>query len=170
MKTTCDFCKTEYSLDRMPNVPVKCAVCGHVWTPRRSLRQNSVLKFIAALTAFAAACIFSFVVIVGFQNDKSRQKPLVASINEKDVHVIVDEKGNNRIFVSGNITNNTDDIYGLPNIVIISHDASGNVLSRQTFIPPVTLLDSRTTVTFNHVLTVDPTNVKRVSVELKETK
>ncbi len=170
MKTTCDFCKTEYSLDKFPNTSVRCAVCGHIWMPRRSLRQNSALKFIAALTAFAAACVFSFVVIVGFQKDKSHQKPLIATINEKDVHIVVDENGNNRIFVSGNITNNTDDIYGLPNIIVVSYDAANNVLSRQAFIPPVTLLDSRTTVTFNHMLSVDPTNVKRVSVELKETK
>ena len=170
MKTVCDFCKTEYILDKIPNVPVKCAVCGHVWTPRRPLRQNSILKFIAALTAFVAACVFSFVVIIGFQKDKSHNQPLVASINEKDVHIIIDENGNNRIFVSGDITNNTDDIYGLPNIVIVSYDANDNVLSRQAFIPPVTLLDSRTTVTFNHILSVEPTNVKRVSVELKETK
>ena len=170
MKAVCDFCKTEYILDKVPNGAVKCAVCGHVWTPRRSLRQNSVMKFIAALTAFAAAVVFSFVVIVGFQNDKTRKKPLIASIDEKNVHIIVDENGNNRIFVSGNITNNTDDIYGLPNIIIVSYDALDNVLSRQAFIPPVTLLDSRTTVTFNHMLSVDPANVKRVSVELKETK
>ena len=170
MKTICNFCKTEYNLDKFPNVPVKCAVCGHVWMPRRPLRQNSVMKFIAALTALAAAFVFSFVVIVGFQNDRANKKPLLANIDEKNVRIVVDENGNNRIFVSGNITNNTDDIYGLPNIIIISYDAFDNILSRQVFLPPVTLLDSRTTVTFNHMLSVDPVNVKRVSVELKETK
>ena len=170
MKTICGFCKTEYSLDKIPNGAVKCAVCGHVWTPHRPFHQNSVIKFIAALTALAAACVFSFVVIIGFQNDSARKKPLIANIDEKNVRVIVDENGDNRIFVSGNITNNTDDIYGLPNIVIISYDEFNNVLSRQTFVPPVTLLDSRTTVTFNHVLSVDPTNIKRVAVELKEAK
>ena len=170
MKTTCNFCKTEYNLDKFPNTPVKCAVCGHVWTPRRSLRRNSILKFIAALCAFAAACIFSFVVIVGYQNDKSKKQPLVANIDEQSVHLVVDENGSNRVFVSGNITNNTDNLYGLPNIIIVSHDVSGNILSRQTFIPPVTLLAPRTTVTFNYMLSVDPTNVKRVTVELKETK
>ena len=170
MKTVCKFCKTEYNLDKFPNTPVKCAVCGHVWTPRRPLRHNSVLKFIAALCAFAAACVFSFVVIVGFQKDNTNKKSLIANIEEKNVHIVIDENGNNRIFVSGNITNNTDDIYGVPNIVIVSYDAADNVLSRQAFVPPVTLLDSRTTVIFNYMLSVDPTNVKRVSVELKETK
>lgn len=170
MKAICDFCKTEYNLDKNPNGALKCAVCGHVWTPRRSLRQHSTLKFIAAICAFIAACIFSFVVIVGFQKDKSQQQPLIANIDEQNVRIVVDENGNNRVFVSGNLTNNTDNLRGLPNIVIVSHDASGNVLSRQAFIPPVTLLAPRTTVTFNHMLSVDPTNVKRVTVELKETK
>ena len=81
-----------------------------------------------------------------------------------------DENGNKRIFVSGDIKNNKDDIYGLPNIVIVSYDLHDNVLSRQAFVPPATLLEPKTTVTFNHVLSVDPTHVKRLSIELKESK
>ena len=97
----------------------------------------------------------------------SKQQPLVTKIDEKNIHTVVDEKGDNRIFVSGDITNTTDEIYGLPNIVIISYDADGMVLSRQAFIPPATLLEGHTTVTFNHMLSVDPAKVKRLSVELK---
>lgn len=166
MKTVCDFCKTEYNLDRVPNTPVKCAVCGHVWTPRVPFRQKVMIKFIAAICAFIAACIFSFVVIVNFSGAKHNQ-PLITKIDEKNIHIVTDENGNERIFVSGDITNTTDDIYGLPNIIIVSYDAMGNVLSRQTFMPPATLLESKTTVTFNHMLSVDPKNVKRLSVELK---
>ena len=169
MKTVCEFCKTEYSLERAPNMPVKCAVCGHVWTPRVPFRQKTFMKFIAAVCAFIAACIFSFVVIVNFSGNK-KQSALVTKIDEKNIHTVSDENGNKRIFVSGDITNTTDDIYGLPNIIIISFDAAGNVLSRQTFLPPATLLEAKTTVTFNHMLSVDPTNVKRLSVELKESK
>ena len=169
MKTVCEFCKTEYSLERVPNIPVKCAVCGHVWTPRVPLQQKTFIKFIAAVCAFIAACIFSFVVIVNFSGNK-KQQPLVTKIDEKNIHTVLDENGNKRIFVSGDITNTTDDIYGLPNIIIISYDATGNILSRQSFLPPATLLESKTTVTFNHMLSVDPTNVKRLSVELKESK
>lgn len=168
MKIVCDFCKTEYNLDRAPSAPVKCAVCGHTWMPRRPLRQNTTIKFIAALCAFISACVFSVAVILSYRGDSKTVKPLVANIDEKTVHIIVDENGNNKIFVSGNITNNTDDIYGLPNIIIISYDGANNELSRQTFVPPATLLEAKTTVTFNHVLSVDPTNVKRVAIELKE--
>jgi predicted Zn finger-like uncharacterized protein len=168
MKIVCDFCKTEYILDHAPNKPVKCAVCGHVWTPRVPFKQKALIKFIAALCAFIAACIFSFVVVVNMGAKKN--SPLVTKIDEKNIHTVLDENGNKRIFVSGDITNTTDDIYGLPNIIIISYDAAGNVLSRQTFMPPATLIESKTTVTFNHMLSVDPTNVKRLSVELKESK
>ena len=169
MKITCDFCKTEYILEHVPNAPVKCAVCGHVWTPRVPMMQKTIIKFIAAICAFIAACIFSVVVIFNLSGTGKNQ-PLVTKIDEKNIHTVVDENGNNRIFVSGDITNTTNDIYGLPNIIIISYDANDNVLSRQTFMPPATLLESKTTVTFNHILSVDPTNVKRLSVELKESK
>lgn len=170
MKTVCDFCKTEYSIDKMPNVPVKCAVCGRVWVPHRPMSQNPWIKFIAAICAFIAACIFSFAVIISFQNKDKNKRPLMANIDQKSVHIITDESGNNRIFVSGNITNTTNDIYGLPNIVIISYDDMNNVLSRQNFMPPATFIDAKTTVTFNYVLSVVPTNVKRVAIELKESK
>lgn len=170
MKITCDFCKTEYTIDKAPNGPVKCAVCGRVWVPRRPISQSSLMKFIAAICAFIAACIFSFAVIISFQNKDKKQKPLIANIDQKNIHIVVDESGNNRIFVSGDITNTTDDIYGLPNIVIVSYDDKDNVLSRQNFMPPSTFLEGKTTVTFNYVLSVIPTNVKRVSVELKESK
>lgn len=171
MKIVCDFCKTEYSIAKLPNTPVKCVVCGHVWAPHKDFYKNSVLiKFIVVLCALIAACIFSFVAVVKFQNTSIRKKTLVARIDEKNIHLVKDDKGDNRIFVSGDITNNTEDIYGLPGVVIISFDAANNVLSRQTFTPPATLLEPKSTVTFNHILSVDPTNVKRVSVELKESK
>jgi len=170
MKTTCSFCKTEYNIDKATNVPVKCAVCGHVWTPRRSISSGTLIKFIAAICALIAACIFSFAVIVSFQNRATSKKTLIATIDQKNVHVVVDENGDNRIFVSGNITNNTDEIYGMPNIIIVSYDANNNEISRQTFLPPTTLIEAKTTVTFNHVLSVVPTNVKRVAIELKESK
>ncbi len=171
MKITCDFCKTEYTLTKISGVPVKCAICGHVWVPHRRFSGNGVLsRFLVVLCALIAACIFSFVAIVKFQHHAEQRKQLVAHIDEKSVHLVKDADGNNRIFVSGNITNHTEDIYGLPGIIILSYDGANNVISRQAFMPPATLIEPKTTVTFNHILSVDPTNVKRVSVELKESK
>lgn len=170
MKITCDFCKTEYTLSKRPNTPVKCAVCGHVWMPRVPFSQKTWIKFIAAFCALIAACIFSFVVVVNVKDSGNKNKPLVPKIDEKNVRIVTDENGNNRIFVSGDITNTTGDIYGVPNIIIVSHDAKDNVLSRQTFMPPATLIEAKTTITFNYMLSVNPTNVKRLTVELKESK
>lgn len=169
MKITCDFCKTEYNLDKIPGTPVKCAVCGHTWLPHRPFYQNTTMKFIAALCAFVVVCVFCFVVIVNFHN-KPKTNGLIAKINKESVHVITDKNNEKRLFVSGDITNNTNDIYGLPNIVIVSYDGLNNVLSRQTFTPPATLLESKTTITFNYILSVEPVNVKRVAVELKDSK
>jgi hypothetical protein len=61
-------------------------------------------------------------------------------------------------------------MYGVPNIVVVSYDGSDNVLSRQTFMPPATFIEGKNTITFNYVLSGNATNVKRVAVELKETK
>lgn len=169
MKITCDFCQTEYNIDKMPSTAVRCAVCGHVWTPHIPFREKTTMKLIAAICALIAACVFCLAVVFNF-SDGTKNKPLVTKIDEKNIHVVTDENGNNRIFVSGDITNTTDDIYGLPNIVIISYDEHDNVLSRQAFVPPSTLLEPKTTVTFNHMLSVDPVHVKRLSVELKESK
>ena len=170
MKTVCDFCKTEYTLDKIPNTPLKCVVCGHVWTPRVPFRQNATMKLIAAICALIAACVFSLVVVLNISSKSTNNKPLITKIDEKNIHLVEDEGGNKRIFVSGDITNTTDDIYGLPNVVIIAYDEKDNVLSRQAFTPPATLLEAKTTVTFNHMLSLKPANVKRLSVELKESK
>jgi predicted Zn finger-like uncharacterized protein len=166
MKLVCDFCKTEYTLNKKPVGAVRCAVCGHVWTPRVQISQNTLLKFIAAFCALLAACVFSFVVIMNFYSGEN--KPLIPKIDEKNIHIISDENGNNRISVTGSITNTTNEIYGLPNIIIVSYDSENNVLSRQNFVPPVTLLEAKDTAEFNYVLSVNPVNVKRLSVELKE--
>lgn len=171
MKLVCDFCKTEYTLTKLPATSVRCAICGHVWSPHSSFSLNRVwLKFLVVICALIAACIFSFVAIVKFHNSSEKNKPLVARIDEQNIRIVTDKDGKKNIFISGDITNNTDEIYGLPNILIMSYDADNNLLSRQKFMPPATFLEPKSTVTFNHLLSVDPTNVKRVSVELKEYK
>ena len=170
MKIVCDVCKTEYKLNANLNGPVKCAVCGRVWTPHNSINQKQIIKFMAALCALISAVIFSVVVLTVFKGNPDKNKPIFATIDETSTHVIKDKDGVNRVFVSGNITNNTGDMYGVPNVVIVSYDVDDNVLSRQTFMPPATFIEAKTTITFNYVLSGNATNVKRVAVELKETK
>lgn len=169
MKIVCDVCKTEYKLNANPNGPVKCVVCGHVWTPRSSINQKQIIKFMVALCALISAVVFSVVVLTVFKGNHEK-KPIFAAIDENATRVIQDKDGVNRIFVSGNITNNTTDMYGVPNIVVVSYDGSNNVLSRQTFMPPATFIEAKNTITFNYVLSSNAAKVKRVAVELKETK
>ena len=91
MKTVCDFCKTEYTLDAVPMGPVKCAVCGHTWVVQRPPRRNSILIFIAALCALLSAVIFAMAVLYMNQVKEIREKPLVAELN--DITTDVDENG-----------------------------------------------------------------------------
>ena len=76
----------------------------------------------------------------------------------------------NRLVVNGTVTNRSDDIYGLPDLIVVSYDANGNPLSRQRFMPSATLLDAGQTVRFSHTLSGDIVGVKRVTVELAEYK
>lgn len=170
MKIVCDVCKTEYKLNANPNGPVKCVVCGHVWTPHSSINQKQIIKFMVALCALISAAVFSVVVLTVFKGNPEKNKTIFAAIDENATRIIQDKDGVNRIFVSGNITNNTTDMYGVPNVVIVSYDGSDNILSRQTFMPPATFIEAKNTITFNYVLSGNATNVKRVAVELKETK
>ncbi|MCQ2574671.1 MAG: zinc-ribbon domain-containing protein [Alphaproteobacteria bacterium] len=167
MKIVCDFCKTEYSLDRIPSTSVKCAVCGHTWVPRRPLKQNLVLKFLAALCALIAACVFAVVVIVNYQSHIEKKKPIIARIDKNGVNVIVEE-GVEYISVSGAVINQSEDIYGVPNINIISYDKDKKQIAKQTFLPPATLLEPNSSVGFKYILNVDPQIVQKVDVELKD--
>ena len=95
MKIVCDFCKTEYTLTKLPGTTVKCAICGHVWTPHRKFVQNaSFIKFMVVLCAFIAACIFSFVAIVKYQNNVKRQKRNIA-FRPKNMYICTSENTTN---------------------------------------------------------------------------
>ncbi len=166
MKTVCDFCKTEYSLDAVPKTPVKCAVCGNVWTVQSPVRRNTFLTFVAALCALLAAAVFAIAVIAEHQIKQVQEKPLVAEITE--INTVVDEKGENRFVVSGVLHNRSGQIYGAPSLVIVSYDDEDMVLDKQKFLPPATLLDAGANVEFVHVLSVPTDNVKKIGVDLEK--
>lgn len=164
MKIKCDFCKTEYSIDRVPSVPVKCALCGHTWTVATPSRKNSWLMFLASFCALLSAIVFTAVVVVTHQAKQDKQKPLIANVNT--VETTTDENGVARLMVRGTIVNQSDDIYGVPDLMIVSFNANGDVIAQQKFMPTATLLDSGASVQFNHVLSVPVSGVKRVSAYL----
>lgn len=166
MKIKCDFCKTEYCLDRAPVSPVKCAVCGHTWRVVLAPRKNTWLVFIASLCALLSAIVFTVVVITHHQATHANRGPLIASVS--DIVTSTDTDGTPIVTVNGVISNVSDAIYGLPDLIIVALDEHGNVLSRQKFMPSATLLDSGDSVNFSHRLSKLPAGVKKISAHLAE--
>lgn len=165
MKTTCDFCKTEYTIDGVPNAPVKCAVCGNTWVVPRAPRTRPWLVFIAALCALLAAIVFAVAVIAQNKITEIRENPLIAEIGE--ITTMTDENGIMRFVVNGRIVNRSDQIYGVPGLVVESYERDGNIVDRQHFMPSATLLDAGASVNFSHVLSVPVAGVETISVKLE---
>ena len=164
MKIKCDFCKTEYSLDAPPTSPVKCAVCGHTWMVSAASHRGAWMTFIAASCALLSAIIFTVAVVVRGRIENA-SKPLVAEIS--DIKTITAKDGSVQFVVRGAIVNQTTQIYGVPDLIIVSHDADGNQISRQKFMPTIPLIDPGATIEFNHTLTSNTDGVKKITVELQ---
>ena len=165
MKIKCDFCKTEYSTDGALSGMVKCAICGHQWSVVQPARKNSWLMFFASLCALLSAIIFTVAVITHHQAKNATRGPLIASVS--GVETTTDENGVARLVVRGTITNVSDDIYGVPDLIIVSSEENGRILARQKFMPSATLLDAGASVNFNHILSA-PIGVKKVSAHLAD--
>lgn len=164
MKVKCDFCKTEYAPGSLTAGVVKCAVCGHEWSVTRPAHRSSWLMFFASLCALLSAVIFTVAVITHHQAKNADRGPLVATVT--NVAPTTDENGVSRIVVTGQIENISGDIYGVPDLIIVSLDDKGNVLARQKFMPSATLLDAGAVVEFSHVLSPQPSGVKKISAQL----
>ena len=165
MKIKCDFCKTEYSVDNVPSTPVKCAVCGHSWSVAMPSRKNTWLMFFAALCALLSAIIFAVAVITHHKARQSSHGPLIANVTA--LETTTNDAGEKQVVVNGTVTNISDAIYGVPDLIIVSTDADGRVLARQKFMPSATLLDAGASVNFNHILSA-PIGVKKVSAHLAD--
>lgn len=165
MKIKCDFCKTEYTLSAPPTSPVKCAVCGHTWSVAGPSRRGAWMIFIAASCALLSAIVFAVAVVVHSRMDNAAHKPLLAEITEiKTVH---DKDGVVRFAVRGAVINQTTQIYGVPDLIIVSRDGSGKAIARQKFMPTIPLLDPGASVEFNHTLSTATDGVKKITVELQ---
>ena len=167
MKIKCNFCKTEYTLDKIPAVPVKCAICGHTWMVKTPTRKNNIFIFLAALCALLSAIIFTIVVVTHYHSNSTENVPLVASIVKTEL--APDGNGVNHFIVSGIIENRSAEIYGAPNLIITTYDENGKqVNSDEQFSPPVTLLDSGARVGFVYTLRAPSIGVKKIVVKLGE--
>lgn len=146
---------------------VQCAVCGHEWVISPASRRGAWLTFIAAATAALAAIVFSIAVITRHQARAAADaRPLVATIT--NIRSVIDAAGVSHFVVSGRVTNQSAEIYGVPDLIIVSHDDTGAEITRQKFMPSATLLDSGASVDFSHTLSAPGDGVKKITVELKD--
>ncbi len=166
MKIKCDFCKTEYNTDTVSTGAVQCAICGNTWRVAPPARKNTWLMFFASLCALLSAIIFAIAVITHHQASTATRGPLVAAVS--GVETITDEGGVTHIVVNGSIANVSDEIYGVPDLIIVSTDEDGRVLAQQKFMPSATLLDSGASVEFKHILSPQPAGVKKISAHLAD--
>lgn len=156
MKITCDFCKTEYNMTSRPGASVRCAICGNTWTVAAPARKNAFLMFFASLCALLSVIVFVVAVVVTHKPDPDKDAPLVARVTEHAI--ITNESGVRQLAVSGTITNQTADIYGMPDIMIVLRDANGRKIFEQKFMPSATLLDAGGVSEFRHVLAAPVTS------------
>ena len=167
MKIKCDFCKTVYKLNKIPAKPIKCAICGHTWTVKTPNNRNHLFVFLAALCALLSAIIFSVVAITHYRSNSVTNTPLVASIIKTEL--APDGNGVNHFIVSGILENRSAEIYGPPNLIVLTYDDKGKeVNAPEQFNPPVTLLDAGARVGFVYTLRAPSAGVKKIVVELGE--
>lgn len=165
MKIKCDFCKTEYSVDKTPTAPVKCAVCGHVWTVAAPSHRGAWMVFVASVCALLSAVVFATAVVVQSKIRNANREPIVAQLTE--IKTVNDENGVPRFSVRGVIVNQSTEIYGVPDLIVVSRDGAGREIARQKFMPSATLVESGASVEFNHVLSTPTDGVKKITVELQ---
>lgn len=163
-KIVCDYCKTEYTLPKQPSGSVKCFCCGHTWVPYKHFFEIKIMEFMFVICALLSALVFVGAVVYKTVEVKNQKKK---TLYVSDVKVSVD-KINDMFFVTGQIINQTDDIYGLPNVVVKVFDSEKNIVFEKNMIPPTTLLEAKRSVNFNYKISIPSVNAKTVKVELKD--
>jgi hypothetical protein len=122
------------------------------------------LVLFASVCALLSAVVFTVTVITHYQAKRVTLDPLIAVVESIDTKT--DESGVSHLVVRGYVRNTSDSIYGVPDLIIVSKDDKGNVVTHQKFMPTATLLDAGDMAPFEHVLAPQPGNVKKISAQL----
>ena len=162
MKISCPFCKTEYDVPATRG-PFACACCGHVW--RAAARRRIPFLWLMSVLCLALALgVFAGVVFMKNRAaDTARLAPLVIQITS--VRTVSDAFGAPHFVVSGAVRNQSGEIYGVPDLVIILRDADGTEVARQKFLAPAPLLDADESIEFTHTVAESVPNAAKASVE-----
>ncbi len=161
MKITCPFCKTEYSAENAAGKTVQCACCGHIWQIPH-VRKNSWLLLLAAVCALMSALIF-VAAVISSHNDKV-SKPLIAELSSQQ-QGFDETTGAPVIIIKGHIKNNSNKIYGVPDMIVKLKDSDKNVIGTAKVLSPVPLLDAGESADFQTTIPEPVKKVKRMSVE-----
>lgn len=165
MKIKCDFCHTEYNV-AIPRGPVRCVVCGNVWTPAVVRRRGAWIVVITALMALFAAMIFATATIIRSRATDIATHPLVAVVTSA---AAVDTDTGRNLVVRGTVHNRSAQIYGVPDLILTAYDENGDIISQQRFMPSASLLDVDGVAEFEHTMSISPDGVRRVGASLAET-
>ena len=133
------------------------------------------------MCALLAAIVFAVAVLYQYQVKEIRDNPVVAEISA--ITTDTDENGVQHFLVSGRVMNRSEQIYGVPSLVIVSYDTKGNVISvfgcggdRDTRKRPVMgeisgRIANYTIITSDNPRTEDPqTIVDQIEEGIKKTK
>jgi hypothetical protein len=112
-----------------------------------------------------AASIFTFVVITKHHENNIQKNPLVAEIS--NINKTTDDLGVQHFVVNGFVTNQSKNIYGVPDLVIVSFDNNGKIIAQQKFFASATLLEAGNKAPFSHTLSVPTDGVHKITVKLK---
>ena len=87
------------------------------------------------------------------------------TLHLSDARQNVGESGEPSWVVRGKIVNETDKIYGIPDLNVVMKDENGNIVGTAKFLAPMPLIDARESVEFAHVVSDVAPNARKLSVE-----
>ncbi|MCL2538352.1 MAG: hypothetical protein FWF34_02035 [Alphaproteobacteria bacterium] len=159
MKTSCPFCKTEYSVTGVPT-RVACAACGNEWAPVRA--KNNFLLIFASICALLATLVFAIVITIKSPRPRKSPDPLII----ESVQIIPTESKDNAhgFMVTGTVRNITDKIYGIPDMALELKNDSGDVIETIKIMPPAPLLDAGEHANFKQEVQIKSQSVRRANV------
>jgi len=162
MKLTCPFCKTEYSANVPRGRRVACACCSSVFTvPKKA--KVSYLATIAIVLVILSMTVFAGAIITRYIAHPKSIEPLTLRLYE--VTRVPGDTDDAKTLIRGKIINETDKIYGIPDLNIVMKDENGNIVTTQKFLAPMPLIDGHESVEFAHTITDIAKAVKKISVE-----